>query len=165
MGLYSSPEVPHKGWILQDVIDLRDDHGIEQADYENCQFCDQERIRFVHLLRHSSYNGIIRVGCICACKLTDDYVNPKRREQEVRNHAARRQCFPLRNWKKTRHGGKTIKLDGHRVTVGKKNGKYRIWINGNEGKLYFDDEKAAMLKAFDHIQKKKKPSSERKAES
>jgi hypothetical protein len=137
------------------VIDLRDDEGLEYGDYEDCQFCDHEQIRFVHLLEHPSYKGIVRVGCICACKLTDDYVNPKRREQEVRNRANRRQRFPLRKWKPTRQGGKTITLDGHRITVGTKNGKYRLWIDGTEGKLYFNDEKAAMLRGFDYIQKKK----------
>ena len=80
MGLYKLPGIPHRGWRLLDVIDLHDDEGLEYGDYEDCQFCDHEQIRYVHLLGHSSYDGVARVGCICACKLTEDYVNPKLRE-------------------------------------------------------------------------------------
>jgi hypothetical protein len=82
-------------------------------------------------------------------------VNPKRREQEARNLAVRRQRFPLRKWKPNRNRGKTITLGGHRITVGTKNGKYRLWIDGKEGTRYFNDERAAMLRGFDYIQKKK----------
>jgi hypothetical protein len=155
VGLYKLPGVPHRGWRLVDVIDLHDDEGLEYGDYEDCQFCDHEQIRYVHLLGHSSYDGIARVGCICACKLTEDYVNPKLRERELRNRSARRQRFPDRKWKLTRQGGKSITVDGHRVTVGLKGGKYRIWIDSVEGKLYFDAERQAMLRAYDYIQKKK----------
>ena len=37
MGLLKVAGVPHKGWNLKDVIDSRDDEGVEYDDYESCQ--------------------------------------------------------------------------------------------------------------------------------
>ncbi|MDI1312004.1 hypothetical protein, partial [Prosthecobacter sp.] len=128
--------------------------GLEYGDYEDCQFCEHEQIRYVHILAHPEYSDTIRVGCVCACNLTNDYVEPKRRERLLRNRTARRSRFPnRRSWRVNRQGGKTIKLDNHRITVGLKRGRYRVWIDGEEGTLYYDDERGAMLRAYDRVQK------------
>ena len=121
-----------------------------------CQFCGHEQIRFVHLLGHPSYPDIIRVGCVCACDLTNDYKNPKERERKLKSRASRKAKFPNRKWKPTRYGGETISLDGYRVTVGQlRNGLYRIWIKSKEGTLTYPDTKTAKLCAFDAVQKMK----------
>jgi hypothetical protein len=145
--------VPHKGWHLIGVTDLREDEGLSYGDYESCEFCGQEQIRFVHTLQHVDYPNEIRVGCICSCDLTDDYEGPVRLERILRNGAARRARFPSRRgWRSNQYGGRTIKLDGFLVTVGMKQGKHRVWINSKEGRLFYDTPKAAMLQAFDHVQ-------------
>jgi hypothetical protein len=154
MALSSEPGVPHKGWQEIGVIDLRQEQGAFYGEYEDCEFCGHEQIRFVHLLEHSSYPEVLRVGCICACDLTEDYKNPKRREREIRNRAARKERFVFRKWKQTKLGGETIVLDGYRVTVGQiAPGRYRIWINGKEGTRVYDNEITAKLCAFDAVQK------------
>ena len=66
--LCREPGVPHKGWRWQDVTDSRDDTGLAYDEYGDCQFCGREKIRFVHLIAHDEWRGIIRVGCICAEK-------------------------------------------------------------------------------------------------
>ena len=61
--------------------------------------------------------------------------------------------FPLRrDWLPTKFGGKTLKLRGHRITIGEKGYRYRIWIDGVEGKLWLTKEEDAMLQAFDRVQ-------------
>lgn len=156
MGLSSTPGVPHKGWQLNDVIDLQLDEGLVFGEYEDCEFCDQEQIRYVHILSHSDYFDSIRVGCICSCNLTEDYVTPKRRERELRNAAARRARFPDRKWRTTKRGGQTITIDGFRVTVGKiSTGKFRLWINSKEGTRSYDELRTAKIRAYDAVQEMK----------
>jgi hypothetical protein len=153
MGLRSAPGVPHKGWTLVDVIDARDDEGIDFDEYESCEYCDHESIRFVHVLSHPEYAGPMRVGCVCSCHLTQDYVNPKRREREVRNLAAKRKRFVTKKWDWNRFGGETKELDGYRVTVSRKKEGFRLWINGKEGSRFYSEASDAKAAAFDAVRK------------
>jgi hypothetical protein len=83
VNLWNQPEVPHKGWQFVNVIDT------ETAE-ETCEMCGNERIRYVHIMAHPNYSGPLNVGCVCAEKMADDYVNPRKRERELRNAAAKR---------------------------------------------------------------------------
>ena len=49
-----------------------------------------EKIRYVHIVEHAEVGEAFRVGCTCAEKLTNDYLNPERRERELRNRVNRR---------------------------------------------------------------------------
>lgn len=80
--LWNQSDIPHKGWVCVDVIDN------ETAD-ATCEMCGNERIRYVHAMSHPQNNLQLDVGCVCAEKMTNDYVNPKRRERALRNKAAR----------------------------------------------------------------------------
>lgn len=66
--------------------------------YEQCQMCGHEKIRYVHILEHKDFPEELRVGCVCASKLTNDYVKPQERERDLRNRANRRQNFMRREW-------------------------------------------------------------------
>ena len=61
-----------------------------------------ERTRFVHIVENSEINDEFRVGCICAEKMTSDYVNPKRMENDLRNKATRRSNWINKEWKISR---------------------------------------------------------------
>ena len=156
MELWNQPGFPHKGWVSEAVIDLREDEGLQFDEYEDCEACGHEHIRFVHVLRHSSYSQNIRVGCICAEKLTDDYVGPRVEERKLRNLAARRQRFFRQKWKISRKGHFWTKLDGvHVGVIPLPNGKFRVWIGVQFGKLVYDTMKAAQTRIFDVVQKQK----------
>ena len=91
MARWDNPGIPHKGWTLIGYEDIREDAlDDEDFEYETCEMCHNERIRYVHILTHPDYNGEIRVGCDCACKMTDDYVSHPEHERQMRNRAARR---------------------------------------------------------------------------
>ena len=95
---------PHKGWTALGVEDLGEPSAI-------CEACGQEEIRYVHSLHHPVEELDIKVGCVCACHLTEDPVGPRRQEAAVkqRTRTKRRQrdraikaavwrCSPKGNW-------------------------------------------------------------------
>jgi len=156
MFLRDKPGVPHKGWSLQDVIDLRIDEAREYGDYECCQFCGQEQIRYVHLVRHALYPGMLRVGCICAEHMTEDYVNPRRIEGKLRSRAVRRSRWPnLRAWRQSRKGNWYMNTgDGHHVVVFKTaDGRYMALIDRRRLRTSYSSLRAAKIGIFDALEK------------
>ena len=98
MGKWNLSDVPQKGWECVTVIDLGDDDE-EDIPYEQCEMCGNEKIRYVHVVRHPEWPDELRVGCVCAQKMTDDYVNPCKIEKELKNKAQRRTNFNKVKWK------------------------------------------------------------------
>jgi hypothetical protein len=134
------------------VTDLHDDEGREFGDYEDCEFCWQEQIRYVHALRHLDWKNVIYVGRICANNLSgNSEVNTT--ERRLRNRAQRRQNFAkLKSWKVSAKGNEWIRYQGHHIVlIVWSNGKYRLRIDGELGKIEFDTARDAKLKAFDVI--------------
>lgn len=68
--------VPHKGWSFVEMEDAGDATS-------RCEMCGNERVRYVHVMSHRTYETL-RVGCVCAEKMLDDYVGPQRREREFK---------------------------------------------------------------------------------
>src|SRR3954470_6733132 len=66
LGLWAVAGFPHKDWRAEEVIDLKEEGGLEFEDYESCEVCGHEHIRFVHILSHSDYPTCVRAGVICA---------------------------------------------------------------------------------------------------
>lgn len=100
MGECGLKGVPHKGWICVEVIDLADEcDDCDEIEYGQCEMCGNEKIRFVHAMRHPDYPDILKVGCVCAEKMSDDYVSPRKREAAIRNKALRRKNFMRARWR------------------------------------------------------------------
>lgn len=115
---WDKSDIPHKGWTEVDIIDLGEEaEPGEQIEYETCEMCGNEKIRFVHVLTHPDFNGEMRVGCVCAERMTDDYVNPERRENEVRNRANRKYNFMKQEWYRNAKGNYVLKYKGQFITV------------------------------------------------
>lgn len=126
--------LPHKGWEEIDVIDLGEDvEPGEEIDYETCEMCGNERIRYVHIMIHPEVDGELRVGCNCAAKMTDDYLNPAEEERELRNRANRRRNFLKQEWYQKRNGNYVLKYKGQYVTA-KKAATTRGWGVVYDGK-------------------------------
>ncbi|MBQ3112913.1 MAG: hypothetical protein IJC05_00915 [Phascolarctobacterium sp.] len=111
--------IPHKGWEYLGIIDLFEDaYPNECAVYIQCEMCGKERIRYVHLLKHAEYDGVMRVGCICASKMTNDYVTPQEKEQSIKNRMNRRRNFMKREWKfKPETGSYILRYKGEYITI------------------------------------------------
>jgi len=149
------PGVPHKGWRLLDVDDIREDGQSEfDTDYECCMMCGHEKIRYVHVVYHDEEGLEFRVGCNCSEKMTDDYINPERRERELRNRTNRRISWNRKVWKINEKGNLILKYDGHRVTIfhPKNSSQYKVVIDDTFGKKIFNDVTSAKNAAFKGVE-------------
>ena len=86
---WDKKDIPHKGWTEIGMEDLGEEAEFgEDIEYERCEMCGNEKIRYVHIMTHPEFPGELRVGCICACHMTDDYENPEARERDLKNRVA-----------------------------------------------------------------------------
>ena len=160
MYLWNKVGIPHKGWEYVGIVDLGENTPSgEEVPYEHCELCGNERIRYVHILKHPKYNGELRVGCDCASKLLNNYNEPQDNERHCRNRTNRKTNFMKREWKFVeRTGNYTLKYKGENITIMKsKYGPtwgivYRgksTW-NYDGGKIYdFDTAKHVAFNMFD----------------
>ncbi|MDQ6755319.1 MAG: hypothetical protein M3004_00130 [Bacteroidota bacterium] len=157
---WNIPGIPHKGWILMDVIDVREEGQSEwETDYETCMMCGNERIRYIHLVEHKEVAEEFRVGCICAERMTNDYVNPKHREKKLRNKSVRRTNWIQKEWKVSRKGSYYFKKDEHILTIflDKKSNDYKCVIDKTFGtKLYktLSEAKAHLFNKIEDMREK-----------
>ncbi|WP_044876543.1 hypothetical protein [Paenibacillus sp. IHBB 10380] len=114
--------IPHRGWKSIEMIDLGE--GLEGLDaderkdyYETCQMCSQEGIRFVHVMEHPNFSDQLRVGYKCAERMEEDYINPKKRESELRNKYNRRHNFLKKEWSRNSKGNYCLKYRGYYITI------------------------------------------------
>ncbi|MBD2180042.1 hypothetical protein H6S82_12640 [Planktothrix sp. FACHB-1355] len=154
-GLWSQPEIPHKGWRCITVIDVREDGSSpEETDYATCEMCGNERIRFVHILEHDDFDGQLEVGCVCAEKLSDDYINPRLQENKLKNKAARKAKWLTRKWRISDKGNHFLNIDGYNLGVfpNKFNpGHWKYRIGSKFSKSSFLSIKEAKLALFDEF--------------
>lgn len=151
--LWKSPGIPHKGWELHTVIDLGEE-GYSFDEYETCMMCGQENIRYVHIVSHQEINEDYRVGCVCAEKMTGDYVNPKRMEANLRNRSSRRANWTNANWKWSKKGNLYLKKGGHLLTVFKdqKTNKFKCIIDSEFGTVLHPTIRAAKSALFNKME-------------
>jgi len=81
--VWNKPGIPHTDWESLYVVDLG-------APAWQCDMCDNKPIRYVHYLQHSAYPRVLKVGYVCAAKMTGDPEGTKARELVLRKAARRR---------------------------------------------------------------------------
>ena len=100
MAEWNKRGIPHKGWFCIEVLDLKEDaDSTQEIEYEQCEMCGNEKLRFVHIMKHPEYPDVLNVGRICAEKMSDDYVNPRKAEDTLRKRASRRKNFNNKEWR------------------------------------------------------------------
>ncbi|MBS1684406.1 MAG: hypothetical protein JSS76_06610 [Bacteroidetes bacterium] len=152
---WKQKDIPHKGWNLIDVIDVREDGQEEwETDYETCMMCGNEKIRYVHIVTHEDVAEDFRVGCVCAEKMTSDYFTPKHREQALRNRASRRANWPKRKWKLSMKGAYYLKVEERIILIyrDKKSNKYKVKVGDTFGKKQFSTLDEAKIAAFNGME-------------
>lgn len=152
---WKEPGIPRKAWTLIDVEDVREDGRAEwETDYETCMMCGNEKIRYVHIVEHSEVREQFRVGCTCAEKMTNDYLNPERRERELRNRANRRINWTKKDWKRSKNGNHFLNIEEHHLLIyrDKKTNKYKVKIGETFGKKTFDSLEKAKVAVFNGIE-------------
>lgn len=136
MPQWNQKGIPHKGWECVGMEDLGEsldglDYEEKLGCYEVCQMCGKEGIRYVHIMRHPDYPVLLRVGYRCAECMEADYINPKSRENILRNKHLRRKNFLKKEWRRKPNGNFVLKYKGHIVTIMPSN-----FANGGYG-VYF----------------------------
>ena len=155
---WNQHSIPHKGWTLLDVIDIREDGASEdETDYESCMMCGNEKIRYVHIVTHNEVDEDFRVGCICAQKMTNDYINPEKREKDLKNKNLRRINWAKKKWKVSVKGNDYLNKDGHFLSIFKnyKSGKYKCLIDKKFGSKEYDSTSLAKIGLFNKIEEMK----------
>jgi len=87
-GLWNQAGVPHKGWVWVRVYRA-------EPEMVTCDMCRAAKIRFVHVLRHPDYPSELRVGRLCACRMTNDYATPKRGEAALMRQLGQSKASPV----------------------------------------------------------------------
>ena len=110
----------------------------------------------MHFLRHPEYDRELRVGCICASKMIEDYAAPLERERNQKNRTNRKGNFMKRSWSyKSGTGNYCLRYKGENITIMRS--KYGSgWGVVFKGKGYWeyhgrkiDDLETAKLVAFE----------------
>jgi hypothetical protein len=121
-----------------------------------CQMCEVQEIRYVHTMTHSDYAASLDVGCVCAEKMEDDYVGPRRREKALRSAAGRKMRWLSREWKVSSRGNDYINTGGFNITVyphgdGTWGGRIEERDSGRvqHSRRRYPTDEAAKLAAFD----------------
>ena len=152
---WNKKEIPHKGWCLVDVIDVRENgESISETTYEKCMMCNNEKIRYVHIVAHPDFSDNLNVGCICAEKMTNDYVNPKKLEKELRNKSQRRNNWLKKNWKISSKGNVYLKSNDNFITIIKdsKSNMYKCCVNQVWGNKLFNTIEEAKIATFNGVE-------------
>ena len=159
MAKWNEPGVPHKGWQCIGVIDLGEDAtSTEDIEYEQCEMCDNERIRYVHIMGHPDYSETLHVGCVCAEKMSGDYDTPRKRETALRNKASRRTNFNKKEWSfNSSKNSYSKKYKGQYITIlQSKYGNWgiffanqKIWDYGGKKILSFEQAKKISFEIFE----------------
>lgn len=85
--LWNNCGVPHKGWRAYAVDDLGDDRI-------SCEMCNKTEIRWAHYMEHPNHPTVLRVGCVCAENMEENY------NGQVAENAAKRKTNWTQRWKK-----------------------------------------------------------------
>lgn len=151
--LWDKPGVPHKGWSCVDVIDIRGfGQDADETLYETCRMCGHENIRYVHVMEHRDFAGQLRVGCVCAEKMTGDYVGPKQRERKLKSKASRRAKWLTRKWRRSAKGNAFLNISGHNLGIFPnqfKPGWWKYRIGRDFSSESFPSEEGAKLALFE----------------
>lgn len=150
MDLRKEVGVPHRGWECIAIEDVKESNGV----YRNCEMCGHEKIRFLYYMKHNRYSKTLKVGCICARDMIEDYTNIDKWEKELKNRQKRKRNWLKRKWRITLKGNRSLVIHGIIVVVYKKNGFWDYCFKGSSfdniyGNKKFNNEEEAKLKAFD----------------
>jgi hypothetical protein len=104
-------------------------------------------------MAHKEHPQELSVGCVCAGKMTDDYLSAKERERKLRNRAGLRNRWLTRVWRVSKNSNEYINFEGHNVGVFSRNGGWTCWIDKKISVRNFATKEAAKIYLFDRLMK------------
>ena len=145
INLWEDPNVPKKGWVCVDVIDLGRPLG-------ECGMCGKEDIRYVHIMRHENHQSI-GAGCVCAGNMEGSANAAKERENALKNKINRFKTFSVTEFKTSAKGNLYTKYKDTVITFmqTKKEGGGWNYVENGEFSSYFKTLDEAKRAAFEKI--------------
>lgn len=148
--LWNEPDIPHKGWVEDTVIDM------EEAVH-TCEMCGREEIRFVHVMEHPDCKSL-QVGCVCAEKMANDYVGPKNSLNKARLLANnKRTWFNKSTWYKRYTNTYWRETRTITAIIEPKQARIHHWTvyanNGKSGQGYAYNLQDAINRVEDYVRK------------
>jgi hypothetical protein len=125
---WKNSRVPHRAWNCIDVIDLGGDGAVlDESDYATCEMCGNEKIRYIHTMEHPNVSESFNVGCICAEKMSEDCINPKKREKVLKQRASRKARCLLRKWRTSAKENSFLNVADYNLVVYPNKSKRNFW--------------------------------------
>lgn len=72
--IWNKKGLPHKGWRIVDVSDLRDPQVGNVSRYATCQMCGRRGIRYLYVMVHADITSALAVGRVCAEAMSRMYL-------------------------------------------------------------------------------------------
>jgi len=145
--------VPHKGWVCIDIEDFG------EQSYA-CEMCEFQSIRYIHYMKHSKYEEVIGVGCVCAEKMEGDYSRARLRDDLMKKRSQKRLKWLNNNrWKISKKGNNWIKTDGYIIVMTKQGNYWSVLIKSEDETFEkwshrkYESIDEAKLAAFDYLTK------------
>lgn len=139
--------LPRKGWKIHDVIDLDSANG-------ECEWCGTS-IRYVHHLIHAD-DLETKCGCICAEHLTDDYINPRKMEKDLKAKLRAKKTELKKFLRSFKLGKKSFYshffgINKFIIIFKRQDGNYYLKIGEQWGSNAYSDFNAAKLAAYQFL--------------
>lgn len=96
-------------------------HCIEVEDNETddfvCELCGCNSVRFVHVMIHENYGGVLQIGCICAGYMEGDLIAAQDRDEAAKRKSARKKNYRKKQWQKVSEDKWSLKYKRRSVTI------------------------------------------------
>ena len=155
--LWNEPGVPHKGWHCIWIWDIAWSPSTNSPIV--CKMCENTKLQYFHVLRHTDYPRALSVCCACATKMEQDPSAAKAREEHLRRAADPYQRLLTRKWKSSQLGNPYLCFENYLVTVfPDRAGRWRYsikrtdWDNKPDfSRKHFGSVDDAQRAALDHV--------------
>jgi hypothetical protein len=110
-------------------------------------------------MRHSEYNDILGVGCVCAGHMEGNLIRAKARDDLMKSRMNKRKKWLTRAWKTSKKGNSYIESDGYIIVMKKQGNLWSALIkNANEtfkkwSQRKYESVESAKLAAFVYLTK------------
>jgi hypothetical protein len=129
-GKWSEESVPHAGWECIGVEDLGDDEG----NWNTCEMCESQSIRYVHSMVHPDYWDTLDCGCVCAGHMEGSVDVAKARERRYKQAEARKakrlqRWLDMGTWRVSDKGNYWRREAGSVITIFRQGGRWKTLIS------------------------------------
>lgn len=122
-GKWLRSDVPKTGWTCKAMDRLN-----EEDDPDECEMCERQPIKTIHVMAHSDFAETLRVGKVCAGHMEGDLAAAESRQTSFDRQSA----WLARKWRGSERGQSYVVEAGYRVEVTYSLWGYKVLVRHNE---------------------------------